>query len=369
MDRSFYLKMAQAGLAFPLGADLVLKEYYDHESILYDGVRLGHVVAEAARRFRTPLAVPVMDLMLEKAILLRFLGAIDETAIPTWHFSSCPTEEQVSRIRRGLQGAPEGRLKANVEAVRFISRNTNLWPVGMSIGPFSLMTKLLADPITPVYLAGMGLTADQDPDVKTLETLMELAVEVVLWSFEAQALAGAKAFFIAEPAANKVYLSPNQMEQGSDIFEKVVLGPMRRLKSAMDERGVDLIFHCCGELSDDMIRGFASLKPVMLSLGSSRKLWEDAALLSKDIVLYGNLPSKKFYSDEAISPAEVRKNALELVARMKQTGHPFILGTECDVLSVDGCRETILSKAMIIAECAARPQAVSACPVSRESAA
>lgn len=355
MDRGFYLEMAKAGLAFPLGADLILKEYYDHEAILYDGVRLGHVVAEAARRYRTPLAVPVMDLMLEKAILLRSLSGIAEKDVPTWHFSSCPTDEQVNRIRQGIRQPLDERLKANVDAVRFIAQNTDLWPVGMSIGPFSLMTKLLADPITPVYLAGMGQTADQDPDVKTLQVLMDLSVEMVMRSFEAQAQAGAKAFFIAEPAANKVYISPNQMARGSDIFERVVLEPMKRIKSAMDERGVDLIFHCCGELTDEMVKGFASLKPVMLSLGSSRKLWEDAALLPKDIVLYGNLPSKKFYSDEAISPAEVRQSALELVARMKQTGHPFILGTECDVLSVDGCRETILSKAMSIADYAVRP--------------
>jgi hypothetical protein len=34
----------------------------------------------------------------------------------------------------------------------------------------------------------------------------------------------------------------------------------------------------------------------------------------------------------------------DLVDKMKQSGHPFILGSECDVLSVDGSTATILEK-------------------------
>ncbi|MEN6386880.1 MAG: uroporphyrinogen decarboxylase family protein [Phycisphaerales bacterium] len=350
MSREFYLEMAKTGLAFPIGADLVLKEYKDHHKILNDGVRLGHVIAEAARRFKTPLAVPVMDLMLEKALMLRSLGGISEAEIPTWHFKSCPTAEQIDKIRENLYGHLDQRLKANVDAIDFVSKNTDLVPVGMSIGPFSLMTKLLSDPITPVYMAGMGLTAENDPEVKTVETLMDLAVEVIMRSFKAQADAGAKAFFIAEPAANKVYISPKQMETGSDIFERMVMKYLRKIKAALDEAGIDLIFHCCGELTDEMLKAFCSLKPTMLSLGSSRKLWEDAAIIPKDIVLYGNLPSKKFYCDDAIKLVEVKRIALELNTKMKTTGHPFILGTECDVLSVDGCCKKIMTKAMAIVD-------------------
>jgi uroporphyrinogen-III decarboxylase len=351
MNRDFYLNMANARLSFPVGADLVLREYNDHDDILRDGVRLGHVIAEAARRFKTPLAMPVMDLMLEKAMMLRSLGGISESDIPQWHFSSCPTDEQIEKIHAGLSGPLDPRLKANVDAVQFIAQNTNLLPVGMSIGPFSLMTKLLADPITAIYMAGMGLTAEQDPEVKTVETLMELSVDIIMRSFEAQAQAGAKAFFIAEPAANKVYISPKQMAGGSDIFERMVLKYYKRITSAMNKYGIDLIFHCCGELTDEMVKAFVSLNPVMLSLGSSRKLWEDAAIVPKDIVLYGNLPSKKFYSDDEITVAGVKRSAMELYAKMKSVGHPFILGTECDVLSVCGCHKTIMSKAMCIVDC------------------
>jgi len=349
MSREFYIEMAKAKLAFPIGADLVLKEYKDHEDILRNGVRLGHIIAEAARRFKTPLAMPVMDLMLEKAMMLRALG-IAESDIPTWHFHSCPTQEQLNTILEKIHGPFDARLQANVDAIKFIADNTDLVPVGMSIGPFSLMTKLLSDPITPVYMAGTGLTANLDAEVKTVETLMELAVEIILCSMKAQIQAGAKAFFIAEPAANKVYISPNQMAQGSDVFDRMVMKYLRQIKSELDAADVDLIFHCCGELTDEMLKAFASLRPVIMTLGSSRKLWEDANIIPKDIVLYGNLPSKKFFSDETMTLTEVRRNALELHEKMKTTGHPFILGTECDVLSVDGCCKTIMSKAMAIVD-------------------
>jgi uroporphyrinogen-III decarboxylase len=349
MSREYFIQLAKAKPAFPIGADLVLKQYKDHEKILRNGVRLGHIIAEAARRFKTPLAMPVMDLMLEKAMLLGTLG-IAENEIPTWHFHACPTKEQLTTIRQKIHGSFDERLQANIDAIKFIADNTDLVPVGMSIGPFSLMTKLLSDPITPVYMAGTGLTAELDPEVKTVQTLMELAVEIILRSLKAQLAAGAKAFFIAEPAANKVYISPNQMAQGSDVFDRIVMKYLRRIKAELDAENVDLIFHCCGELTEDMLKAFVSLNPVMLSLGSSRKLWEDAAIVPKDIVLYGNLPSKKFFSDESMTLAEVRRNALELHEKMKSTGHPFILGTECDVLSVDGCCETIMSKAMAIVD-------------------
>jgi hypothetical protein len=72
-------------------------------------------------------------------------------------------------------------------------------------------------------------------------------------------------------------------------------------------------------------------------------LWEDAALVPDDIVMYGNLPTKKFISSD-LTVEKVVRQADELVARMKQTGHPFILGSECDVLSVPGAHADIARK-------------------------
>lgn len=116
------------------------------------------------------------------------------------------------------------------------------------------------------------------------------------------------------------------------------------LRDLLGSRGVDLIFHNCGELTDGMVGRFAALDPAILSLGSSRRLWEDAARVGKSIVLYGNLPTKKFYSDKLISVEQVRRLSIELLERMRATGHPFILGSECDILSVPGCEQTIMAK-------------------------
>ena len=94
-----------------------------------------------------------------------------------------------------------------------------------------------------------------------------------------------------------------------------------------------------------MVRELAErLNPVILSLGSSRKLGEDAALVSKDVVLYGNLPTKNFYSDSVMPLEKVRELAREIPARMRAVGHPHILGSECDVLHVADSIDTIARK-------------------------
>lgn len=351
MDRRFYLELAQSGLRMPIGTDLVLHEKDDVSGILVDGYRLGQVVEEAARRYRTPLAVPHMDLMIEKTAMLELLDVPAEQ-IPTYHFSEPPSDEMVETIQRKLREAPLNvRIRAQAGSVAYIAQHTDLLPVGMTIGPFSLMTKLIADPIAPIYLAGMGITGDEEPEIRMVETTLELSTMVILRSMEAQIEAGARAIFIAEPAANRVYISPKQLEQGSDIFERMVMRYLRRIKAFLDERGVDLIFHCCGELTDEMVRDYASLEPVILSLGSSRVLWEDARLVPKHVVLYGNLPSKRFYSDELVTREQVEKLTCELLERMREVGHPFILGSECDVLSVEGCEHTIKEKVQAFVEC------------------
>jgi uroporphyrinogen-III decarboxylase len=347
MSREFYLDLAASGTRFPIGADLVLKKYSEHEKSLNDGKRLANIIAEAAAKFKTSLAMPVMDLMLEKTIMLQAVGQVRESDVPKWYFSDCPTAEQIVSIHENIKKRLGVRLQANVDAISYIVEHTELVPIGMSIGPFSLMTKLLAETITTIYLAAMGESREK----KIVETLMELSVLVISHSFKAQAKAGAKAFFIAEPAANIVFVSPKQMAEDSNVFENMVLKYLRSLKEMMDDAGVDLLFHCCADLAEEMIKGYVSLKPVLLSLGSSRKLWEDADIVPKDIVLYGNLPSKKFYDDDLINAADVRRMAIELIARMKAAKHPFILGTECDVLSVCGCEKKIMSKVMSIVNC------------------
>jgi uroporphyrinogen-III decarboxylase len=335
MDRKYYMDLAASGLRMPIGTHLVLHEHEKPEEIMVDGARLGAVVAEAARRFQVPMAVPLMDLTLEKTALLTAHG-IPAAEMESYHFRSPPPIDQPVELT--------ARMRATCEGIGFIARQTELVPVGMGIGPFSLTTKLITDPITPVYLAGAGATADVELEVALLERLLDLATQVILRYLEAQIVAGAKAIIICEPAANKVFFSPKQLARSYDVFDRYVMEPNRKLKALFAAHGVDLIFHNCGELIDGMVSRFTTLDPAMLSLGSSRKLWEDAALVPKSIVLYGNLPTKRFYSDSLLSVDDVQRLTAELVARMHEAGHPFILGSECDVLSVPGHEHTIAAK-------------------------
>jgi hypothetical protein len=70
MTRSLLLDLAKQNHRVPIGTHLVLHRHADHEASILDGARLGAAVAEAAERFSTPLAMPLMDLTLEKAALL-----------------------------------------------------------------------------------------------------------------------------------------------------------------------------------------------------------------------------------------------------------------------------------------------------------
>lgn len=343
MDRAYYLNLAASGRPMVLGTHLVLHEHADAAAICLDGRRLGELLLEAAERFDSPLAMPLMDLELEKLHLLSLLGVHCEDP-GTWHLEAPASPEQLQGLARGLFGPLSARMEAVCGAITYVAGHSDRLPTGMCIGPFSLVTKLLRDPITPVAMAGMGLTADDDPDIALLQQALEMAVGVLERYIEAQAKAGARVLVICEPAANAVYFSPNQIEAGSDIFDRFVVEPNRRLVALLNRLGVDLFLHDCGELTDTMVRKLAALDPVILSLGSSRRLWEDAALVPPEVVLFGNLPSKRFYSDSEITRWEVARMASDLVARMASTGHPFILGSECDVLSVPGCEETILEK-------------------------
>ena len=335
MERQFYLDLAASGMSMPIGTHLVLHEHNDHAAIVQDGQRLGRVVAESARRFRMPLAFPLMDLKLEKEALLLARG-VPASAVDAYHFAEIPESNGEFRLTKNMA--------AVCGAIRYIATETDLIPVGMGIGPFSLMTKLISDPIAPVFMAGTGMTGEDEPEVALVERLLELGFATIQKYLDAQIEAGAKAIILCEPAANKVYFSPNQLAESYEVFDRYVMRFNLALREQLRSRGVDLIFHDCGELLDGMVQRFAALDPAMISLGSSRLLWEDAALLPKSTVLYGNLPTKQFYSDELCSVARVRQLSDTLHQRMRATGHPFILGSECDILSVPGSEQTIQAK-------------------------
>lgn len=327
-------RLAAEGHRAPIGTHLILHEKPDAETILLDGARLGEVTAETAVRFGTPLGVPLMDLALEKEALLLSLGT-DPAEVESFHFSEPPEAPS------NFELTP--RMRAACEAIRHVAAKPGLVPMGMGIGPFSLMTKLVSDPITPVFLAGAGSTAEDEPEVAVVEAAIRVGTDVILAYLDAQIAAGATAFILCEPAANNVYFSPNQLDEGYEVFDRLVMEPLWRIKARMDSAGVELVFHDCGELTDGMVARFSSLDPAMISLGSSRDLAADAAIVPRTTVLYGNLPTKKFISPQ-LTVDDVRRMAGEIAEKVLATGHPFILGSECDVLSVPGKEAEIIAK-------------------------
>ncbi len=352
MDKNYYLNIARQKSRMIFGVDLVLSEKNNKEKILNDGAKLGKVIIETTERFGMPLALPFMDLDVEKDELLKIAG-ITTAADRSSHPGAAELNENLLRkVKESEDQVLSGRLKANCEAIKYVGGNSAYLPVGMCIGPFSFMTKILTDPITPALLASMGITADEDRSVRNLYTALEIGTEVIIKSVKLQIDAGAKAICICEPAANSVYISPDTLsEESEDIFDELIIKNNRKIKDVLDEKGVDLILHDCGELTDIMLKKLCRLNPVILSLGSARNLWEDAQIVPREIVLMGNLPTKRFFLDKEISGDEVKILTKELIKKMEKTGHPFILGSECDVLSVEGYEKTIMDKINLMINC------------------
>lgn len=350
MKSNIFIEMAKKGLKVPVATHLILHEKENPEEILLNGKRLGQVIEETAHRYSLPIPIPIMDLVIEKETILELLE-IEKSERNSFHFNKPLTSEMISKIEQS-DFTIHPRTRANIEAVRYIAENTSLMPIDMSIGPFSLMTKLVADPITPVYLAGSGLTASDSEEVALIESAIELSLKTVLKSLTLKIeQAKAKAIFLCEPAANLVYFSPKQMEEGSDIFDRFVVEPNRKIKDLLDKKGVDLIFHDCGDLKPLMVQKMASLKPAVFSFGSPVKLWEMEPFVDQETVIFGNLPTKKFYSDTEISLEQTRSLADEITEKMKATGHYFILGSECDILSMPGHEKTIKEKVKAFCGC------------------
>jgi hypothetical protein len=343
-NRDCFLSLAADGLRMPVGADLVLHEEPDPENVRNDGAALGRVIERTAHHWNTPLAVPLMDLRLEKYDLLARIGVSIQNA-ETFHFTAPLDDATLAALcdEKAFPICPGST--ARDEALRYIASISELFPVGMAIGPFSLVTRLMADPITAAAMAGRGQAPEDSDDVRLLFQCLWAAEAAVHRSVRSQIAHGARAIMICEPAANTSFLSPRQLRSGSGIFERLVMEPNLRLKAVLESGNCDLIFHDCGELIDPMVEAFAHrLHPAILSLGGSRKLWEDARLVPGDVVLYGNLPTKSFYSDGAMPVEEVIRRTGELLANMKACGHPHILGSECDVLFVSEAQNAIREK-------------------------
>src|SRR5271157_3423984 len=100
MATSYYLDIARSGRCLPPATDLVLNADPDPEATRRDGFRLGQVVERTARRWGSPLALPLMDLRLDKADLLSRLG-IGEAEADRFHFSAAIDHETREALHRG----------------------------------------------------------------------------------------------------------------------------------------------------------------------------------------------------------------------------------------------------------------------------
>lgn len=349
MGRDYYLDLARKGLAMPLAVDLFVHLLSDPERVEKDAAEMARVMEAAARELGTPLAVAPMDLRVERAALMEVLGAEDPQDEKT-HLDEPLSAEAYAAARERIANGPlSERMRVTMDAVAAVrSGGSGLRPVGMCIGPFSLVTKMMSEVITAFYMMGSGTEPEDDESVELAAQLLDLSTLLVERYAREQARAGASAVIVCEPAANKAYISPNLMEAGSDIFERAVMAPNRRVRDAIEGAGADLILHDCGELTDEIIRLLGSLRPSVLSFGSPVDLPSAAALVPEDVVLFGNIPSKLFPQDDALPLEKVEAMCADLRARMAAIGRPFILGSECDVLFVPGCGDTIVEKARLI---------------------
>ena len=347
MDRAYYLKLAEEGVRLVISADLVLHEREDPEGCRFEGDCLGQVIVENAKRFKMPLAIPLMDLKTEKEWMLDRLG-VPDSEIDGFHFDSALSQEQVDVINAMSEAEPTIRMSASLGALRYVAANSDLVPVGMCIGPFSLMTKLLEDPITAAYMVAFD---PEEESASLVLQILKLCTDTIAHWVELQIEAGAKAICVCEPAYNTVYISPQQVAAYPEVMDLLVLDHNRRIKATMEKHGVDLIFHDCGELDETLLRSINTMDPAILSLGSPCNLPEVADWISGQTVLMGNLPSKSFYSDAVMDEAAVVVESRNLLEAMRKTGHPFILGTECDVLCVSGCEHTIMKKVVALCDC------------------
>ena len=196
MESTLYMQIAEDGLAMPLATNMVLHEEAseaDIERALSNGEELGRCPCAS----RPPLWSTSRHSSYGPQARKRtaFAGPWPRTGpAPGFHFKQAPTATEVQAMITALAAPLPPALKAQVDAVRFVVRSApDLVPCAMTIGPFSLMTTLLEDPISAVYLASTGATANDEPAVALLDVALELSMRAVERSLRAQLDGGGEA--------------------------------------------------------------------------------------------------------------------------------------------------------------------------------
>ena len=96
-----------------------------------------------------------------------------------FHFKDMPSDALCARVTKDVDVLVNARIKANCEALSILRSGNEVVPVGMSIGPFSLLIKLVSDPITAVYMAGTGVEAEDDEEVDWLHAALKLSETII----------------------------------------------------------------------------------------------------------------------------------------------------------------------------------------------
>lgn len=131
MNRRFYLELAACSVRMPIGTDLVLHEETDPEAARHDGLALGRVIERAARRWNTPLAMPLMNLRLEKFALLALAQFL---RMRLTHINSpCPSTRMTGLCVAGGARSFCAASDARNQTVAYIASCPDLLPVGMRL--------------------------------------------------------------------------------------------------------------------------------------------------------------------------------------------------------------------------------------------
>ena len=100
----------------------------------------------------------------------------------SFHFAEPIPDADFVRLLSGAGAVLVPGSVARDEALELIAAQDGLMPIGMLIGPFSLVTRLMKDPITAAGLAGGGMTAEDATEVRLLMQCLEVAEKLVLRS-------------------------------------------------------------------------------------------------------------------------------------------------------------------------------------------
>ena len=166
--------------ACPVGTDLIMHEEPAPEKIRNDGAALGRVIEKS----RSMLAHSVGGSADGPAPGdMTSAGSRRSARGPGRHVSLSAAPLDDAALRR-LTSEQPGTIcagsTARNRALAYVHTVPDLVAVGMAIGPFSLATRLMADPISAGAMAGSGVEESESDEVRLLWQCIRIAEAAVL---------------------------------------------------------------------------------------------------------------------------------------------------------------------------------------------